>query len=220
MNEERYRINKTTATMMVITAGFFELAQLATKILYFAGATILGAAGGAILGAEAAHSIGLGEETAAAVAGVVGGLAGVVLTFLGVGVFVGIAMAYVLSVLLTMIGYATLWLWLLMRGVPILSGKKMGDKFGTFFVSLIFESLPFLNALPGLSFWTIRMIVISRKEDRAKIGAKIGRVSSKRIAQRVENKRRRQKQNRVSQKGRRVAANDNEPFYAEEQYAA
>ena len=122
MAEKKYRINKTTAGMMLILAIFFDLAQMGAKILLVGSAVFVGAVAGELLG------VGSG----------VGSLVGAVVSFIpfigqAITLSLGMALSWVFSATLATLGYLVLWFWFAFRGEFILSGRHISGKVFTFF---------------------------------------------------------------------------------------
>lgn len=163
MNESRHRISKTAAACMIIVAVIFDVAQIASKLLLFIGLTTLTTAAGAAVGSK----VGLTGTGAA-----VGAAAGAAVALTGIGTVitlkVGFIMAWLASLAFMLTGYATLYFWFYMKGISVLSGKSAGQKAALAFVAFLVDSIPLVNALPGITTWTIGMIAITRLEDSRK----------------------------------------------------
>jgi len=86
-----------------------------------------------------------------------------VLIFVGVGLALEVALPAAIS----LIGYLTLWLILLLKGVGIFKGAYMGQRFGITLLTAVIETLPLFNTIPGMTLWTYRMISLTRREDNA-----------------------------------------------------
>ena len=70
-----------------------------------------------------------------------------------------------LSPIVEGIGGAALWLAFKFKHVNFSDGKK----FTALMTMAIIEALPFINALPGLTIWTINTCVLTQAEDRIKL---------------------------------------------------
>lgn len=170
MNEEStQRITKTTAAFMIVVAVFFDAAQIASKILALMG---LGPLGG-IFGALACQYADI-RATGACVA--VGTTAGVAVSFIPVvgqaltaaATMIGMAASELASGGFMLVGYSTMYTWFLLRGVSIFGGKGMEKKAIGTFIAFLIDITPLLNAMPAITVWTIRMILITRAEDTEK----------------------------------------------------
>ena len=168
MNDEEettYRITRTTAACMVTVAFIFDVLQVAAKMLTLLGLTVLTG----IIAVLACNYLGIDAPKFCAVVGVGTG-AVVSLTGIGTAIAlkVGMIMDWLASVLLVSTGYATMMFWFLKSDVPLFGGKKPAGRVAAFFFGLLVDFLPFLNILPGLTVWTIRMIYTARSEDKEK----------------------------------------------------
>jgi hypothetical protein len=72
------------------------------------------------------------------------------------------------SIFVTMVGISAFGIWFLLLGVPYMSGSKSGMKIGAFFIGIVVEALPFINALPGLTGSVLTVFLASRLEDRVR----------------------------------------------------
>ncbi len=185
--------------MMLVVALAFDLLQLAAKIFLLLGLVVVGGVVGGYLGSF----VGL-TGTGSAVGSFIGGL----LSFTGIGTsvafFVGFALSWTLSLMVAIIGYSTIGLWLLMKGVSPLSGNKATRKMTTLLVAAVIDIAPLLNALPGITLWTFFTIQASRAEDK-----------ERHVQETVEYNRSMRRMRR-----RRVAANDNDETIEYERFAA
>ena len=169
MNEENtYRITKVTAAFMITVALIFDLAQIASMLLALMGLATLGG----IIGVLACSYLGIDAPKECTVAGGLVGagisLVPVVGTILAVtATKIGIVLSELASSAFMLIGYATLYLWFHLRGVPIFSGNKMQKKAVVGFLSLLVDFIPLIKMLPGLTVWTTTTVYITRSEDKA-----------------------------------------------------
>lgn len=169
-----YRITKIKAVFMIAVAGIFDLLQVAAKLFILLGLAAAGALAGSILG----NFIGL-TETGAYVGGAVGGL----LQFTGPGALlsaqIGMLLSWIFSMIAAVLGYTTLGLWFITNRVSILGGEKAAEKTSWFVITGLISIMPLLNIIPALTFWTIRMIVISRRVDRRRAKRNSGAVAQR-----------------------------------------
>lgn len=86
-----------------------------------------------------------------------------ILIFIGVG----LALEVAIPALISICAYLTLWLMFQLKGVGIFKGSHMGQRFNLTLFTLVIESLPLLNTIPSIAFWTYRMITLTRREDDA-----------------------------------------------------
>ena len=170
MNDEsKQRITKTTAACMITVAALFDLAQIAAKL--FAPMGIVGLGGA--LGALICHYANI-QATGACV--VAGGTAGVAISYIPVigpvvaaaATMVGTVISELASAAFMFLGYATISLMIMHKGVSIFGGKDIQKKVVAGFIAVIVDVTPLLNLMPGLTLWTIRMILLTRSEDTDK----------------------------------------------------
>ena len=72
----------------------------------------------------------------------------------------------ILSDLISLLGFMTMCVWFVLRGVKFFSGENANKTVATGAVSLIIEAVPGLNALPALTFFVVRTILMVKSEDR------------------------------------------------------
>lgn len=168
MNEEsKQRINRVTAGFMITIAAIFDLAQIASKLFALMGITEPGGA----LGQLGCHYANIDFPGTCKV---VGAGVGTAIKFIPIAGpiletatrMVGVALSELSSGAFMLIGYATMYLWFSMRGAPVFSGKNIQQKAATAFIAFLVDAIPFLNVAPGITLWTIRMIMITRSEDK------------------------------------------------------
>jgi len=66
------------------------------------------------------------------------------------------------STLIMIFGFLVMGFWLVLKGVKLVSGKTAT----TGFVSVVIEAIPILNALPALTFFVVRTILMVKSEDK------------------------------------------------------
>jgi hypothetical protein len=167
--ESTQRISKTTAAFLIIVAAIFDLAQIASKLLALMGLVTLGG----IFGALGCQYVGI---DATGFCAAVGAGTGVAISFIPIvgsalataAAHIGLVMSEIASAAFMLLGYATISFWLVKDGVPIFSGRNIQKKVATGFITVLVDITPLLNLLPGLTIWTIRMIMIARSEDKEK----------------------------------------------------
>lgn len=194
MKKPPMRINKTTGMFMLIVAFAFDLAQLFGQLFVVFGLTILTTVVGSAVGGT------IGAVIGAAVGGFIS-LTGIGTAF---AFFVGVALSWAFCMFVAIVGYFTMVIWLMTKGVSPFGSGKLTIKIVAWLISGLIDFLPFLSALPGLTFWTFLMIRVSRAEDnvRAELDERLYNISTRRM------------------KRRKVAANDNEPLYEDRAEAA
>jgi hypothetical protein len=72
----------------------------------------------------------------------------------------------VISLLLGVFAAAFYAIWFMLLGVPYFKGKKAGVKLAAAFSSVIVEIIPIVDALPGITFGVLAVILASRSEDK------------------------------------------------------
>lgn len=72
------------------------------------------------------------------------------------------------SGLISISGFLIMGFWLVLKGAKFLSGDNIQKKSATFFVSLIIEAIPAINALPALTLFVVRTILMVKSEDKIK----------------------------------------------------
>lgn len=183
-----YRISMAKWIFMVLVALAFDLARLASKIFILIGLAVVGVAIGAYVGDL------VGSTTIGAF---VGGIIGAIATATGIGTGAAVAVGFVMNVVFSwtfaLLGYATLQLWFWMEGVTVLSGERAAEKMWMSFITWLLMYIPFLDVLPGLTMWTLRMGYISRVEDviLARRAARYTRGNASRMQTRLRTPRRR-----------------------------
>ena len=134
----------------------------------------------------------------------------------GIGIAVGEVLDLVFGLLVSLMGFGTLWIWFLCKDVQVLGGTYMERKVLMFPAFFMLEF--FVSSLPSITVWTWITIHLTRKEDKeahAKLVARLKKAHEflkRREAQReaeLAELTARVAQNTVSQQLR--AANDNIP---------
>lgn len=139
-NLPKQQLTLASGVMMCIVAGAFDALQAGTGIFALAGS----------LGTAAVGWIPILGQI----------LGGALLS-------AGIALQWSFGILIMAMGYLTMSLWFLMKGIPILSGKRAALRAGVFIATLITAFLPLLGLLPDLSVWVATMVLITFAEDKA-----------------------------------------------------
>ncbi len=169
MNQNpRKRISTPTAVCLVGIALCADVLQFFAQLLLpYLGVTILGGAAGAVVGSK------VGATGAGAVAGTAVGAAGsAVAAATGVGAAfvldIGTKMAWLVTSALEYGTYGIVIAIFLFFGVRVWSHHSAAKKVVLTITTFLVESLPFLTMFPGLTIWTIFMIIESWKEDKKK----------------------------------------------------
>ncbi len=140
---------------MIVIALLFDSVKFATGILALSGATNVVVAGTAV-----------GGKAGAVVATIV-----LWLPFVGqivglIALYAGIFLQWIFGIILTILGYSTMGLWFTNSGVSLFGGKNPSGKVATFLITYLLSWVPFLDLLPGLTTWTVKMLYDNWHEDK------------------------------------------------------
>lgn len=92
----------------------------------------------------------------------------------GASVAIGVAFDLVFGLLVSTLGFSSMWLWFQCKDVPVLGGTYMERKVLMFPAFFMLEF--FVSSLPSITVWTWITIHLTRKEDaeaHAKLVAKL-----------------------------------------------
>jgi hypothetical protein len=90
----------------------------------------------------------------------------------GVALWGGAMLQWTFAYMIMVLGYCAMGFWFIHREVPLFGGKKVAGRVATFFLALLADFMPYLNAIiPGLTVWTIVMLYHARREDKEKTAA-------------------------------------------------
>jgi hypothetical protein len=72
----------------------------------------------------------------------------------------------VMSWTFMLLGYLTLWLWMMLRGVSIFAGSFLARRVTITFVAILIGLIPFIGDVPELTVWVTALIYLSWQEDK------------------------------------------------------
>lgn len=158
------RLSLADEAGMVAVAVIFDILGFASKILTLLGLTLAGG----VIGAIACYYVNIEAPKACSIAGAIAGGAAS-LTGIGtvISLKVGMLMTWLASTALSLLGYAVIIGWLWFKGVPILSGKSAGEKMAASIIAPLISAVPYVGSLvPEITCYTVRMIYLTRREDK------------------------------------------------------
>lgn len=96
-----------------------------------------------------------------------------ILLFINVLPVIGQVIDVVFSWFISFLAAVSFGVWFALLRVNYFSGRKSGQKLLVMFSSIIVELIPYIDALPAITFGVVSLIIITRIEDAGMTGAGI-----------------------------------------------